>query len=66
MTTAAGTPAPGRECPLHGDCERYLPAAACAWRSGELTWAEAVAEGEARQDAATMGDSSDGHRAAND
>lgn len=28
-------------CPQHADCERYLPATACEYRSGAITYAEA-------------------------
>jgi hypothetical protein len=32
---------PVRPCPMHSECELYLPAAACPYRSGELTYDEA-------------------------
>lgn len=56
MTTAR------QACPLHFECERYLPASACEYRSGEVTHAEAEAEAEDRQ---TLGYAGDGVFAAN-
>lgn len=32
------------QCPLHDECERYLPEEACEYRSGRMTYAEAEAE----------------------
>ncbi len=31
-------------CPLHSECELYLRAEACDYRSGRMTYAEAEAE----------------------
>lgn len=38
-----GDPATLKEepCPLHSECERYLPASECPYRSGKMTFAEA-------------------------
>lgn len=32
------------QCPLHFECERYLSAEACEYRSGLMTYEEAEAE----------------------
>ena len=47
---------PRRQCPLHSECERYLPARACEYRSGHITYAEAEAQAEQDQDRGYAGD----------
>jgi hypothetical protein len=38
-----------RLCPMHSDCEKYLPQSACPYRSGQMTYeqAENAADGPA-------------------
>lgn len=47
--TPAGQTCTLRPCPLHSECELYLAASACPYRSGEISYeqAEAQAEGPA-------------------
>jgi hypothetical protein len=54
-----------RECPLHMDCERHQPAAYCDYRSGRLSFAEAVLEAADRQDDYSFGYAGDGVFAGN-
>lgn len=48
---------PGRgPCPLHSDCEAYLDAEACEYRSGRMTEAEAEDRAGAFEDRSYGGD----------